>query len=478
MSLFNTLLCKILYPKNTENEMDDIFKPCKSFNLEDFYTKYDKIKSVYKNPNYTNIIFVISNNMLFYSTNSPNNCTQKIDKNDKQSKNIYYMVSKKYQFLKQNLDNPFTNIDTEIIDIFRITQKYYRGFSRFANIWRHKRSKVQIEHDLYMTPLDRNSINVFSLLQQGNIYLFTASNLVSSINSSLMHAPNFFVEPLILKNPYTNVPFQKSDLYNIYFFLKQSPILMPSLFHNYFLSDFNLRIFRDENENTIRNMYIKSAIRNSTPDALSFSIGRMLQKYQPKIIIDKDFPKDILTTIMKPYLELYYIIKYSTEEYRILDSKAKLFYKLHKLYKYNPAFGHKMVRLTRDRLSERMTKHTTFNDNHIPFDEPVDTHIYQMSHLELVEANYTIENDLPEPYSDEPSETENTSDDSTHYSQYIIVATQSTFHMTDNPLTVVADIPEYTESDDDTSDEVVIEDSSHADDSDTHSDESDDGEDI
>lgn len=474
MSVFNTILCKILYPNNTEAEMNDIFKPCTSFNIQEFYTKKNNnIFDVYKNPNYTNIVFVLSNNMLFYSTIAQSNYNSKIDDDDKQSKNIYYTVSKKYQFLKKNLDNPFTNIDTEIIDIFRTTQKYYRGFSRFANIWRHKRSKVQIEHDLFMTPLDRNNINVFSLFQNGKIYLFTASNLVSSINSSLTNAPNFFVEPLVLKNPYTNIPFQKSDLYNIYFFLKQSPILMPVLFHNYFLTDFNLRIFRDENENTIRNMFIKSAIRNSTPDTLFFSIIRMLQKYQPKIIIDKDFPKDSLTNIMKPYLELYYIIKYSTEEYKILDSKAKLLYKLHKLHKYNPIFGRKIIRLTREGLSKKMTKQITFNDKHIPFDEPVDTHIYQTSHLELVEANYTIENDAPETDTVEAVEAEHTSDDSTHYSQYIIITTHPSFHMTDNPLTVVADISEY---DDNTSDEVIIEGSYQ---NEVHdSDESDSGEDI
>ena len=39
-------------------------------------------------------------------------------------------------------------------------------------------------------------------------------------------------------------------------------------------------------KNIIRNMYIKSVIRNSTPDTLYSSIIRMLKKYQSKIIID------------------------------------------------------------------------------------------------------------------------------------------------------------------------------------------------
>jgi hypothetical protein len=292
-----------------------------------------------------------------------------------------------------------------------------------------------------------------------------------------MNAPNFFIEPLVLKNPYTNVPFKKSDLYNIYFFLKQSPILMPILFHNYFLVDFNLRVFRDENENTIRNMYIKSAIRNSTPDILYSNIIRMLKKYQPEIIIDKDFPKDILANIMAPYLELFYIIRYSTEEYRIIDATSKILYKLHRLYKHNPAFGRKIVCLKREWLSTRMIRTISFNDNHIPFDEAVDTTVYQQYHLELIEANYTIETDTDED--DDDDETENTSDEIMH-AQYVIISANPSFHMTEPLFTVVANNtnPEYTESENTTEnpnedesendepDEVVIEDSSQNDESD------------
>jgi hypothetical protein len=492
VSLFNTLLCKILYPNNTEKEMNDIFKPCKPI---DFCSNpQDKSNSIYKNPKYTNIIFIIVNNFLFYNnhmTDSHKNTdlsksifgkshdNNDINESSNIPQNIYSVVSRKYQFLKKNLDNKFKNIDTEIIDIFRSAQKYYNAFSRFAYIWKHKKSTIQIDHDLYMTPLDRNNRNVFSLLQQGKIYLFTASNLVSSINASLMNAPNFFVEPLVLKNPYTNVPFSKSSLYNIYFFLKQSPILMPTLFHHYFLADFNLRVFRDENENMIRNMYIKSSIRNSTPDILYPNIIRMLHKYQPKIIIDKDFPKDILANVMIPYLELYYIIRYSTEEYRVNNAKLKLLYKLNRLYKYNQAFGRKIIKVKREGLSTKMNKTITYNDNYISFDEIVDNKVYQESHIELIEENYTIENDIDDSEGHtQEDDTESTSDEIIH-TQYVIISANPPFHIAENLFSIIANASaEYTESentneidddDDDDSDnheqpdEVVIEDSSQND---------------
>jgi hypothetical protein len=243
-----------------------------------------------------------------------------------------------------------------------------------------------------MNPLDRNNRNIFSLLQKDKIYLFNTANLVNIICSSLSNAPHFFVEPLVLKNPYNNVPFNKSDLYNMYFFLKQSPIIMPVLFHNYFLADFDLRRFRDENENIIKDIAFKSSIRNGTSTSLYVNIIKMLKTYKPQIIIHSDFPKDTLVSIMQPYLFLYYTIQYSAEEYRIIDAQRHLKYKLNKLYKYNPAFGRKIIRLKRVGFSKKMKKYIEFNDKHPIFDEHIDMKTYQKIHLELIETKYINEN--------------------------------------------------------------------------------------
>ena len=37
------------------------------------------------------------------------------------------------------------------------------------------------------------------------------------INKSIINCPDMFVEPLDIKNPYTNIPFSKAGSYNIYF---------------------------------------------------------------------------------------------------------------------------------------------------------------------------------------------------------------------------------------------------------------------
>ena len=424
MALFNTILCKILYPRNTNEELCDAYlpKPIHYVQIFTANTTYTDAVIIYKNPKYKDFLFFLANNFLFYSPN-------KNEENTSED-TIYTTVSTKYAFLKKNINTFMTTINNEFINLFKDVQKHYFAFARFANIWKHKRSPVQIEHDLYMTPLERNHRSVFSLLQQGKIYLFTTANLVNSICTSLSNAPNFFVEPLVMKNPYNNIPFNKSDLYNIYFFLKHSPIIMPMLFHNYFLVDFDLRKFRDENENVIKNMAFKSHIRNTASSSLYCSCIQMLKKYQKNIVIHKDFPKDQLVSILRPYLLLYYITQYSAEEYRVIDAETQLNHKLKKLYQTNPAFGRKIIKLKRMGFSTRRVRYIEFSDKHPDFDEPIDIETYQRTHLEMIEAEYSsIEED--------EDDTPNDDDEDDTQIPFIIISPQPSLTGTQNIFTIL-----------------------------------------
>ena len=381
MEAFNTILRKLLYPQNTDEELYNAYSPKLKSCTEMFTTTmtYNNTTIIYKNPNYKDFLFYLANTLLFYNTNSSSGRSSE--------KTIYNEVSTKYKFLKKNIHTFMEIVNDDFMDLFRDVQKCYRAFARFANIWKHKRSIVQIDHDLYMTPLVRTNRSVFSLLQQGKIYLFTGSNLANIIGTALSNAPNFFVEPLAVKNPYNNILLTKSNLYNIYFFLKQSPIIMPILFHNYFMVDFDLRKFRDENENVIKNIAFNSYVRNASVTSLYNSAVQMLKKYQKTIVIHRDFPKETAIQVLRPYLLLYYTIEYSSEEYRRQDAEDELKYKLKRLYKYNSLFGRKIVKMKRIGSSKRMIKTTEFSTNHPYFDEPIDIHTYQRTHLEIVEAN-------------------------------------------------------------------------------------------
>ena len=362
------------------------------------------------------------------------------------------------------------------MNLFSKIQRHYHAFARFAHIWRHKHATIQINHDLYMTPLCKTSRNVFSLLQNGKIYLFTAANLANSISASLSNAPHFFIEPLVAKNPYNNVPFNKSSLYNIYFFIKQTPIIFPILFHQYFLADFDLRKFRDENENNIRNIAIKSIIHNAHANELYTHTVAMLKKYQPKIVIDKTYPRDTLAVIMRPYLSLYYMILYSTDEYAIINSKKELIYKLKRLYKYNPTFGRKIVKLKRNGFSKKMHKEIEYDKKCPNFDDPIDATVYHNTHIVIVEPTYTDIANVDTTISQQNEHTINDEDDDEEDIPFVIITAQPVFQFGEHLLTTVPPphIPPTTENN--TANHEEPEDNEHETDSDDSNDSDDNSE--
>uniref|UniRef100_A0A6C0HI79 Uncharacterized protein n=1 Tax=viral metagenome TaxID=1070528 RepID=A0A6C0HI79_9ZZZZ len=454
MALFKTILCKLLYPKNTNEEICDTFvlKPTPFVEIFTANAQYKNIVSIFKNPKYKDFLFYLANHFLFY-TNT--------DEPISGVKSIYATVAIKYKFLKKNMTTFAQYTFDDFVDMFSDIQKHYLAFARFANIWKHKRSHVQIEHDLYMTLLDRNNRNVFSLLQQGKIYLFTTANLVNTICTSLSNCPDFFVEPLVIKNPYNNIPLTKSDLYNIYFFLKQSPIIMPVLFHNYFLVDFDLRKFCNENENVIKHMAFKSHVRNASVTTLYFSIINMLKKYQKKIVIHKDFPKELLVSIMRPYLLLYYITEYSSEEYRTINAEEILKYKLKRLYKHNCAFGRKIVKLKREGFSKKRTRYIEFSNNHPNFDEPVDMEVYQKTHTEIVETDYSSSE---EENTNTIYNTNRVSRNNNNTLPFVIISPQPSLAVSHNVFAVIYNTTTNT------SDTTIVRESDSEEDSDDHDD--------
>ena len=57
-----------------------------------------------------------------------------------------------------------------------------------------------------------------SIVQDQKKYLFSIFDLKEIINKSLSNIDYGYPKILPIKNPYNNIPFTQSNLYNIYFF--------------------------------------------------------------------------------------------------------------------------------------------------------------------------------------------------------------------------------------------------------------------
>ena len=90
--------------------------------------------------------------------------------------------------------------------------------------------------------------------------------------------------------------------------------------------------------------------------------------YTQKLAIHKDFPRDKLINIMRPYLYLYYVSKYAiqgTEEKYV--SRYKLIEKIKKFVSFNPQFGRMYIKNAYSPNFSKLKPIITFNDKHIQF---------------------------------------------------------------------------------------------------------------
>ena len=258
------------------------------------------------------------------------------------TKNFYY----KNNLQKNNLTFLFNKI-----------QKIYHILNRLIIRYKYKKSKIIINTDLQLNFINENDKNIICIFHNNLKYLFNINDILKLIYTSLTNSHLFFSEPLSIKNPYNNIPFGKSILYYIYYFLTNN-ITISSIKNKYidiFLKfkecNFNMTKFVNHYEYIIRDYSIKNYIKNSTKLQLRIEIEEMINQFNinkknnKKIIIDKDFPDDKLIQIMRPYLYLKISGEYSLINLVEINSKAILNKKLIEFQNFNPNFGRKILKI-------------------------------------------------------------------------------------------------------------------------------------
>jgi len=291
-------------------------------------------------------------------------------------------VKDKFSFFIKSLDNFYikNNKENEFIEHFCKIQKTYHTLNRFVNNYKYKKAEIVVNTDMCMNELNINDKNVICLFHNNSKYLFHINDLIKIINSSLTNSYSFFSDPKCIKNPYDNIPFNKSTLYNIYFYIKYKTTYSPDLFIRFFQANFNLTLFKDANECLLREYIISNYVYKSPSNILVNEIKKMLlyfNKYceecfiKGKITIDKEFPKDILIKIMQPYLLLFIKSHYSLFKKTREDAIYFLHKYLLRFHYYNPQFGRKkykiIVKTTPDYRKRVSGKVIEFDDKHIQF---------------------------------------------------------------------------------------------------------------
>jgi hypothetical protein len=310
-----------------------------------------------------------------------------------------YSVISKFALLKEVFENIFVNKETreEFLKYFCKIQRVYFLMVKCAYRYKMSKSPIQVSTDVYMTPLCETNSKTFAVIQNGKKYLFSTSDLINIINSSLSNTSYFFAEPLVCKNPYNNIPFNKSTLYNMYFFIKKSTYLLPILFHYYFMENFSLKNFSEKHESLIREKAIKRHVEKTCDNELYQEIITIIQanRYTRKLHIDDDFPKDRLVNIMRPYLNLYYLYTCSTDLVKRVAYEKEFNEKMMNFYLYNKRFGRKYYKKDNTTtnpfiFNKKKNYRISFDDDHLNFnnaDEELRDFKYSHIHIFKLEED-------------------------------------------------------------------------------------------
>jgi len=383
---------QILHKQNAESE--ELYKFSKLEHTKECISRISQLNVdyEYKLPNLTLQGRIIKTIIQMFITNPMSNTRAKFD------------------FIGSVRDNGFLdNVTKENIYLkFYKAQRLYHLLNRFIYRYKFRTAPYSIENDLTLTPINETQLNVMCVFQNGKKYLFSMLDLKKIIEGALTNSPYHFSSPLPIKNPYNNLPFDKSTLYNIYFFMKRGDFVMSTLFHQYFLSNFNLKRFQDENEVLIQKTHVSQFIRNSDSKDLRYEILHMLKdhQYSKRLRIHCDFPTETLVEIFKPYLALYYMELYSFELNAKRIAELKLKNKLRQFCEHNPKFGRKYYKTEKNIIFNTKKRTIIYDQDHIPFYKKETIKTYNNSHLILFEDDFCEDAASIDSDSDSDSETE------------------------------------------------------------------------
>ena len=244
-------------------------------------------------------------------------------------------VKNKYNFLKKYIINNkllSESLKEQLFYLFYKSQKFYFNLNNLVFKYRCKKAlyynnNYDINYNL-LTSLNKKILTTIYDKENNLNYIFRISDLINIINNSLCYMENFNFSVIDIKNPYTNLPFSISNLYNIYFTIKNSTFLMPQFFHLYFLDDFNKENFYKINESLIKTYTLNKYVKNLNKFEKILIIKEMLNEFKNGIyiiynkeIINND---NLLINTFEDCIKDYIFLNYSSNLLLVFEAKENL----------------------------------------------------------------------------------------------------------------------------------------------------------
>ena len=226
------------------------------------------------------------------------------------------------------------SVKENIAEIFFKSTRINFILQRFIRRFKHRKLTIHdMNMDLCMNPLEEfKDKHKLTLVENRTIYNFRLTDLLNIIKRALSNYDDIcLVNPLSVKNPYTNLEFSKSNLYNIFFKTTESGLLPPVLFYKFFLCEFDIVQFAMENDTYLMNLAITDYVKETSNYEIYQEILSMLESYKRSLIksvdlykfIEKKTPQEVVD-LCREMLRLHYITKLSNSALSRSTSYRKL----------------------------------------------------------------------------------------------------------------------------------------------------------
>ena len=276
----------------------------------------------------------------------------------------------KFHAYNSTINNIFKNKNHEYIILFKnyfyLCQKIYHNLIKFFNICKIKMKKSRNQYDLQDNIININ--NSLPLIHNNELYCFSKNDIIKLFYNSLINSNyEFNNDPCRIKNPYTNIHFELSHLYNMFFYIKHNTICnIHPIIRNFYNCNFNIPKFVINFENDITELNIKRFINNGQDYEIYKYVRHMIFQFNDdiakkqnlsQILLFKHFPINAYNEIFKPYLVYYLNWKTLTCTTKSFNNWVLFKNKMTRFSKKTPTFGRILISLNRNNKQNNFTRY-------------------------------------------------------------------------------------------------------------------------
>ena len=172
----------------------------------------------------------------------------------------------------------------DVEDLYIVSRQLKNTLRKYIHAKKILKYQNPIDTDLYF-----NKLNIFPPYQtititcNKTLYNFRLSDLINMWLKALKNTDNLFVKPLYLKNPYTNLEFEKYNLYNIFIAIQFSPYHTPYLIHSFIKNYCSLNAFTVHSYPALKDNAIHTYVNNAHSYELMESINNMMHEFKRQV---------------------------------------------------------------------------------------------------------------------------------------------------------------------------------------------------